>query len=240
MSRERLLRPFFNDMHKPMTHERLVDTLRMTLPILVYAVIYLTWFFWLEKAPRVHFTEIHTRIDDLIPFQEVFIIPYYIWFFYVSASVIYFLVKYEKEEYFRLLTFLITGMTVFLIVSTLFPNMQTLRPSTMPRDNVFTHLVARIYKADTPTNVWPSIHVYNSIGSFIGILCSRHFTKLTKWLSGIMSTLIILSTMFIKQHSVFDVVTGFIMAFVVYLVVYRTDLIHNMILRREAEEKLSY
>ena len=36
---------------------------------------------------------------------------------------------------------------------------------------------------------------------------------------------IILSTMFIKQHSVFDVLTAFVMAAIMYTLVYRYDLL---------------
>ena len=38
---------------------------------------------------------------------------------------------------------------------------------------------------------------------------------------------IILSTMLIKQHSVFDVTTAFIMAAVMYGIVYRSDVLIN-------------
>ena len=40
-----------------------------------------------------------------------------------------------------------------------------------------------------------------------------------------MSMLIILSTVFLKQHSMFDVLTAFIMAAIVYTIVYRFDVI---------------
>ena len=39
---------------------------------------------------------------------------------------------------------------------------------------------------------------------------------------------IILSTMFLKQHSMFDVLTGLGMASAMYVLVYRQDLIANM------------
>lgn len=68
--------------------------------------------------------------------------------------------------------FLSTGMTVFLLISTLFPNGHHLRPHIMPRDNIFTQMVAALYKTDTPTNLWPSIHVYNSPGCHIAIMKS--------------------------------------------------------------------
>lgn len=224
-------------MSKPMTHERIIDSLKMAIPIAIYAIIYLTWFHHLEVTPQVHYTEVHTALDDKIPFLEIFVVPYFAWFFYVSFVVLYFLFKYEKEDYYKLLSFLITGMTVFLIVSTLFPNIQHLRPTTMPRDNIFTHMVAYLYKTDTPTNLWPSIHVYNSIGVFIGAYTSKRVSRRGKIFSGVLSTLIILSTMFIKQHSTFDVATAFALGLIVYVIVYRSELVVGILHRHDAEEE---
>ena len=46
--------------------------------------------------------------------------------------------------------------------------------------------------------------------------------------SFVLSTLIIMSTVFLKQHSMFDVLTAFIMAAIVYVVVYRLDVIISL------------
>ena len=43
--------------------------------------------------------------------------------------------------------------------------------------------------------------------------------------SGILSLSIILSTMFIKQHSVFDVVTGILLGTTMYVIVYKKNLL---------------
>lgn len=100
----------------------------------------------------------------------------------------------------------------------------------MPRDNIFTDLVAMLYKADTSTNLWPSIHVYNSLGVLFAVV---HNDKLgtNKWIKygcTVLSVSIVLSTMFLKQHSVFDVMTAFIMAAAVYVIIYRTELLANL------------
>lgn len=198
------------------------------IPLIIYGIIYLTWFAHLERTIE-QYKIIHVSLDDYIPFCEVFVIPYLLWFVYMAAGVIYFFFK-DKDDYFRLCTFLFTGMTVFLLVSTLWPNGQDLRPSAMPRNNVFTKLVAFLYSADTPTNLWPSIHVYNSLGCHFAITKSRHFEnkKGIKFASLILCASIIMSTMLIKQHSVFDVTTAFIMATIMYLIVYRSDLLLNL------------
>lgn len=196
------------------------------IPLIVYGMIYLAWFAWLEQNITTNYKVIHMGLDDYIPFCEVFIIPYLLWFVYVAVVVVFFFFK-DKTEYYRTCVFLSTGMTIFLIVSTLWPNGLHLRPATMPRDNIFTHMVQILYHTDTPTNVWPSIHVYNSLGVHFAIIRSKHFQskKGIRIGSFILASSIILSTMFLKQHSVFDVLTGFVMAAVMYTVVYRYDLV---------------
>ena len=82
-----------------------------------------------------------------------------------------------------------------------------------------------IYHVDTGANACPSIHCFNSIGLFIAIIKSeklkRH--KIIQWSSFILSTSICLSTLFVKQHSIIDVFWAFILAALMYLLVYDPD-----------------
>ena len=214
------------------------DVLRMAMPLLMYGALYITWFSIIEKHRFSHYAVIHTVIDDKIPFVEAFIVPYYLWFFYVSLTLLFFLVTLDVEEYYKNFFFLITGMTLFLLISTFFPNMHHLRPIVMPRDNIFTSLVQIIYRKDTATNLWPSIHVYNSIGTMIAVLRSKRMKMPLKIASDILGVLIILSTMFVKQHSAYDVVTAILMAVFFYIFYYRTSAIENFCRRKE--EKLAF
>ena len=181
---------------------------------------------------------IHVTLDDHIPFCEWFVIPYFLWFAYVSLAVLWLFFR-DKDDYYRACVFLFTGMTVFLVISTLFPNGHHLRPSVMPRNNIFTMLVSYLYSTDTPTNLWPSIHVYNSLGTHFAIVRNRRLSKI-RWLktgSLILCVSIILSTMFIKQHSVFDVVTAFIMAAAMYGITYKYDIVTAYRTRMRARKK---
>ncbi|MBR6770448.1 MAG: serine/threonine protein phosphatase [Lachnospiraceae bacterium] len=199
---------------------------RHAIPLLIYAPIYLIWFAWLEKTVTKDYTVIHLAMDDHIPFCEIFVIPYFLWFAYVAAVVLYLFFK-DKDDYYRACIFLFTGMTVFLIISTLFPNGQHLRPQVMPRDNIFTQMVAKLYQTDTHTNLWPSIHVYNSLGAHFAVIKHKELAS-KKWLrqcSFFLSSSIVLSTCLIKQHSVFDVITAFVMAALMYGLVYKYDVL---------------
>ncbi len=204
----------------------LLTKYKHALPLLIYGIIYMLWFGWLEKNVTKHYQVIHMAADDYIPFCEVFIIPYFLWFAYVAAVVVFFLFK-NKTDYYKTCAFLFTGMTIFLMISTLWPNGHHLRPLTMPRNNVLTRMVEHLYSIDTATNLWPSIHVYNSLGAHLAIAHSKEFKnkKGIRIASLILAFSIVLSTVFLKQHSVFDVLTAFVMAAVMYVVVYKYDVI---------------
>lgn len=193
----------------------------------LYFLIYFPWFHWLEKTVTSHFHTIHMEIDDMIPFIEYFIVPYFFWFAYVAFAIFYFFFK-NKSEYYRLCAFLFIGMTVFLIISTVYPNGHYLRPASFERDNIFTDMVRFLYKTDTPTNLFPSIHVYNSVGVNIAVWHSENFkkNKPVRYGSFLIMTSIILSTVFLKQHSVFDVITGIVLSVFLFTLVYSNVFVH--------------
>ena len=189
--------------------------------VFLYCFIYMPWFSWLEKHVNSNYFVIHSVFDDYIPFIEIFIIPYLLWFVYVSGTVLYFFFT-DKQGFYRICTLLITGMTLFLIICTIFPNGLNLRPSTFARDNIFVDLVRFIYRADTSTNVLPSLHVYNSIGCYIAIRNSQKLRQY-KWVQNgslVLTVSIVLSTMFLKQHSVVDVIAAIVMIYFIYQFVY--------------------
>ncbi len=215
----------FKKQARSKTKDQWIEMIKMAIPFIVYGLFYFFWFELLEKNRPVKYTIVHVALDDKIPFLEIFIIPYVMWFGYIAYTAFYLLFRNQKYDYYRCISFLMIGMTAFLVTSTLEPTALQLRPSVMPRDNIFTDMVSRLYAIDTPTNVTPSIHVYNSIGCFLAIHNSKIFHKKGKIISFTLSTLIILSTVFIKQHSIVDVVTAFGLSFIAYILIYRMDLV---------------
>lgn len=163
-------------------------------------------------------------IDDYIPFCEFFVIPYYLWFPYIVVITAFFCLT-DRPGLPKLTAFLMIGMTVFLLTSFLYPNGQDLRPASFERDNIFVDMVKVMYTSDTPSNVLPSIHVLNTLGVQMAILTDpklRARRSVTVSTAAI-STLIIMSTVFIKQHSMIDVICAFILAAAMYFLLYRED-----------------
>ena len=189
---------------------------------LIYGLFYFKIFTLLEESITSDFYVVHMKIDDYIPFCEYFVIPYFLWFFYIAATVLLFIFG-PKADFYKLCIMLGSGMTLFLIVSFLIPNGHLLRPTSFARDNIFVSMVKALYQKDTSTNIFPSIHCYNSIVAHIAISKSTKFSNI-KWLkhsSLVLCISIVLSTMFIKQHSFFDVLTAIILAIIMYLFVYK-------------------
>lgn len=202
--------------------------------VFLYGFIYMSWFTHLERTVSDHFFVIHSVFDNYIPFIEVFIIPYFLWFFYIAVTLIYFFFR-DKQGFYKVTALLSIGMTAFLIICTVFPNGLQLRPTVFERDNIFVDMVKMLYRTDTPTNVLPSLHVYNSIGCYIAICHSDELLE-HKWLqrgSLLLTVLIVLSTMFLKQHSAVDVMAACVMAYFVYHFVYVRERVHLPKLARQ-------
>ncbi|WP_029504957.1 phosphoesterase [Lachnoclostridium phytofermentans] len=191
--------------------------------VLLYTFIYLIWFFYLSQTSIDSYHLVKSSLDDKIPFIEWFIIPYYIWFPYVPVVIAYFFFTC-KEEFYRCTGFLFIGMTICLIAYTIYPtgiNFQHDLDS-LGRSNFMINMTRFIYSVDPGTNVCPSIHCYNSIGLSIAIIKSKRLGKSKVIVIGsvILSTLICMSTVFVKQHSIIDVYFAIGLAVIMYLIIY--------------------
>lgn len=69
----------------------------------VYAVFYLAAFFYLEQR-NISYHVINFGLDQYIPFCEIFIVPYLLWFAYVALTVVFLGIK-DKEEADKLVKF---------------------------------------------------------------------------------------------------------------------------------------
>ncbi len=193
----------------------------LLLPVL-YAPFYIITFIWLENRPVDHIHIIEMEIDKYIPFCEYFIIPYYMWFGYIALTVIAFAFLADRKEYYRLCLMLGAGMTIFLFISYIWPNGLHLRPAVLPRDNFCTDLVRFLQRSDTSTNVFPSIHCYNSMVVNAAIWKNERFSrkKSIKWGSLILCILVLMSTLFLKQHSMMDLLAALFMFVAFYIPLY--------------------
>ena len=164
-----------------------------------FALFYLTESF----IPAENCYPVCIWLDDYIPFQEVFLIPYVFWYLLIAASLIYFLL-YDVDSFKRLQTYIIITQLVAMIIYILFPSRQDLRPAEFQRDNFLTRCVAFLYNIDTNTGVCPSLHVAISVGIASVWTKKKDANAWWKVFIVICAALVCLSTVFIKQHSAAD------------------------------------
>ena len=210
--------------------------------IIIFGICYMATFFFME-ARDVPIHIIHTEFDDLIPFCEYFIIPYVIWYIYVCGTVLYLGMSGKNlEEYNRFITTMILGMVVFVVISLIYPNGQDLRPD-IAADSVFTQAVNFLYTIDTPTNILPSLHVFVSVACDVALCRNVHFKKqpVWQWMIHTLTFFICISTMFLKQHSIIDVLAALLCNVAFYPLVYHRNHITSKVVvlkKRVPTEKL--
>lgn len=196
-------------------------------------ILYSGWGFWKDVIKRGiyatvllpvsylymvlnHYTgrerEIITFIDSLIPFNPYFIFAYILWYFYVAIFIIYFCI-YDERKYYKLLIGISAGMLICYVIYTVFPT-TVVRPVFEGDEGVVGTLFKWLYRKDNPYNCFPSIHVLNTI--LVAIYVQKDSLYLNKYIkigSLVCAAAIIYSTLAIKQHVVFDVLSAAVLSY---------------------------
>lgn len=175
------------------------------LKLLLGWVGYFALYFLTEKLiPADRCYPIHSPLDDLIPFCELFVIPYTLWYVLVAGTLLIFAL-YDIPSFRMVSKYIIVTQVIAMAIYIIFPNRQDLRPTEFPRDNLLTDLMAFIYSFDTSTNVCPSLHVAYSLG-IASVWMKKKDTSMWIRLAILaFSLLVCISVAFVKQHSVVDI-----------------------------------
>jgi len=195
------------------------DKYKHGLYVVGYMIFYLCFFCILETFVSTdNAVMTSTWIDDCIPFNEYFVIPYVLWFVFLFCGFCY-VIFFDMSGFKRTCFYLFTGMTTCLIIYAIYPTAQNLRP-VLTNDNIFQQLVSFIYSVDTSTNVCPSIHVYNAVMLAVSLIkCDSIKNK--QWIKIgliVLASLISLSTVMIKQHAFLDIVFALILCVIIYAI----------------------
>ena len=183
----------------------------------LYLVLYLAAFNFLNTQISMRSILVHCRLDDMIPFCKYAVIPYFAWFAWIPFTLFYLLWKAPREDFWRLCLPLFSGMTIALACYVIVPTALDLRPYWVPGTDIFAKAVRLLYRTDTPSNVCPSIHVFNSVTLWLAYRRSSVFdAPRRRWMrpaATVLCVSIVCSTMLLKQHSCIDVVLGALLAF---------------------------
>lgn len=156
-----------------------------------------------------------TPLDDQIPFVAWFIFPYLL---YALILAVIFTLALRNKKFFGALTraFLFASL-ISNIIFIVFPTMMV-RAEVLP-DSFVNQSVYFIYSIDSALrNCFPSEHVTFSV---LANLCLMAINK--KWALLLLpfTILVVLATLFIKQHYIPDVLAGIVLAYISYQFVFK-------------------
>jgi len=174
----------------------------------------------LIPASRCH--PIHCALDDMIPFNELFVIFYVGWYFLCFGSLAY-TFFYDVPRFKKLQTFIMITQAVAMLCYILWPSRQDLRPAVFPRQNFLTDVVAFIYSFDTNTGVCPSLHAAYSLGILSVGLKDPDLAPGWKFALSVFVVMVCLAVCFVKQHSALDVLAALPVCVFAELMVYGKD-----------------
>ena len=186
-------------------------------------IVYFILYFVTENLiPREKCHPIHCWLDDVIPFNEFFLIFYCGWFLLVFGSLLYYLL-YDVERFRKLQIYIMCTQAIAMFIYIVYPSRQDLRPEVFPQENILTALMSFIYAFDTSTGVCPSLHVGYSM-AILSVTSKDPF--LSKGLKAFLTFFIVIicaAVCFVKQHSAVDVFAALIMCFFIEIALYGKD-----------------
>ncbi len=191
------------------------------LPHIYYlaGLLILSGLYFVASRLIVNPTVVHLTLDDVIPFVPAFIIPYILWYLYIPLLFILTCLK-STRAFDQMCVSVYSGMLFCIIIFFVFPTAIDFRPE-VSGNSVLLRLCGIIFAIDQPFNVFPSLHCFESVCVHLVAFRQTSLSKRTGWriASAIFASLICASTVFVKQHSVVDVVGGVLLAFVAYFMV---------------------
>lgn len=188
----------------------------ISIALLLLGQSFMYWFLKLFQSDPIN---INYYLDNEIPFLGRFIYIYNAFYPFMIIS-FYLLYKADEKAYFK---GIISGIIGFIICDIIFLSLPTImyRPI-IPSTDVITDFILKItFLFDSPPlNCFPSIHCLFCFQALYSTILSKTKTKNKIYIS-ICSILIISSTLFVKQHYVFDVLSAFLVMLISNLI---TDL----------------
>ncbi|MGB4590572.1 MAG: phosphatase PAP2 family protein [Clostridiaceae bacterium] len=153
--------------------------------------------------------------EDNIPLIKEFIVLYHATYPFMVINVILFLLL--NQVLFLESAISITLGNVFSFFTYLIYQTEVPRPEIFGYD-LFSEMLRITYRLDRPFNGFPSQHVLTTTIILIAILRSK-YNKRYQLFSIVLCAMILLSTVFVKQHTLLDVFGGVVYGSASYIIV---------------------
>lgn len=188
------------------------------LIITILAVLFQCTLYMLCKLIAPQPTLIGNSIDNKIEFNIFFIIPYIFWYvlLFIMPLIFY---KKDKKDFIRYILVYLTVSVLADIIYIFYPT-TIIRPEISPDQSILHFITNIIFQIDTPPeNCFPSLHCAVSFIWILFIIEKTKYKSISKILTISISLLVIISTLFIKQHVFIDTISGIALAIIGYIII---------------------
>ena len=184
--------------------------------LIILLVIYQSLLYLISKLSPFAIHILGSSVDDKIPFIPAFIYFYVGWYLMLFIVPFLFLKDNEKVFYkYIISTFICISACCFVYF--IYPT-TIIRESTLS-SGITDFVVRFIYAIDTPVlNCFPSMHCIICFMFMFYTWGLKNTNKYLKITIQVLSLLVVLSTVFVKQHVVIDIISALIIAVIVYFV----------------------
>ena len=183
----------------------------------VLLIIFQSLMYLISRLFESHHHLIGNTIDTKIPFNIWFMIPYCLWYILIFV-VPYYLYKKDKDNFIRYIYSYIICTLIANIIFVIYPT--TVARPEITGKGILEFITSFIFKIDSPPmNCFPSLHCAMSTLFILFILEIKNVKKIVKITITLISILIMISTLYTKQHVFIDLISGDILAIITYIVV---------------------
>lgn len=152
-----------------------------------------------------------TPWDVYFPLKPIWVLPYLLSLVWWAGCFIWAAWKMEDNLYRAFIISLVSVMLASYVVYILFPT-YVMRPDVEANDWL-SRIVANLYASDRVNNACPSGHTYNTV--LIALYWSRWYPR-QRWLWLAITVIVLLSTLYTRQHNLPDLVGGIVFAWLGY------------------------
>ncbi len=161
------------------------------------------------------------ELDFHIPCIPQFVFAYYLTF-PLGIVAFFYLAKKDRTKLYEVTIILVVAYVIsgffYIFMQTEFP-MEVKESFISNPKTLSEKLTVMTWHASHPTNCLPSQHCYMAIGITMCALGTKGMKTWFKWICYVMSVLIVLSTLFIKQHFFLDFVASLVIMLTLFAIV---------------------
>lgn len=201
--------------------------------VIIGLILFESIFYFLSKLTFIEPYLLTSSLDSKLPLIPFFIYFYVFW--YLMLFIVPYIIYLKKKELFlEYVTVFVFCVLVSTVIFFFFPT--TIMRGNVEVNNFTNYLLNFIYLTDTPAlNCLPSMHCAVCFG-FMYYSLKINLKWYYKVIINVLSILIILSTLLIKQHVIWDALAALILVVGVIIVVKRFKL--DNILKKKIENYL--